>query len=114
MLVLMTGAAFCGKTRKLLNSNPLIIFFVMTITAAKLSVFAIQFEIRLIVVERYLFPGCFVVATQAIRLYIVFFRYEALMFVLVAVHALLSNVAEMPTTILVVARNTRSGFVRTR
>src|SRR5664280_1651190 len=111
MLVLVTGITFRGKSHKFLNPNPLSIFFVMTITAAKLSVFAIQLEIRSVMIKRNLFPICFVVTIQTIRMCVVFFRDEALMLVFVAVHALLSNVAEMPTAILVVARNARSGFV---
>lgn len=85
VLVQMTSIAIAGKSGKLLNPNTLRILGIMAVPASNLGMLAVQLEARPIVVEMNRPPIGFVVAIQAIRLGIEFFRNETLMFAFVAI-----------------------------
>lgn len=110
----MTGIAFRGKSFKLLNLHTLFIFGIMAFPTSQFRMYAIQFEIGPIVIERHCTPIRFIMTFRAIRLSIVFYRNKTLMLVFVTVHAFFANVAEMPAAVLFVTGIACRGFVRTR
>jgi hypothetical protein len=77
--------------------------------------FAVQFERRPVVVELGdALPIGLDMAFVTLALGMEFIRDESLVFLLMAIHTLLANVAEMPFTGFVVTGSTSSGFVCTR
>jgi hypothetical protein len=75
---------------------------------------AVQFEFGPVVVERADGPPVgFRMAIAAVPFRIKCVGYKALVFTFMAIHAPLSDVAEMPFTVFLVARNARRGFMCT-